>query len=55
MLKKKNVNAINGAIGGKKKNPRKGFGSATPEQRAEWGRKGAKSRWGKSKKVVDKA
>lgn len=27
---------------GKRKNPMKGFGSATPEQRREWGRKGAK-------------
>lgn len=34
-----------GAQGGKKKNSNKGFGSATPEQRRELGRKGGLSRW----------
>jgi general stress protein YciG len=29
-----------GAIGGRAKVKSKGFGSATPEQRKEWGRKG---------------
>ncbi len=39
-----------GSEGGKKKNPKKGFGSMTPEQRAEWGRKGGtNSRRGKAR------
>lgn len=38
-----------GAIGGSKKNPDKGFGSKTPEERREAGRKGGTiSRRGKS-------
>ena len=29
-----------GKTGGSRKNANKGFGSATPEQRSEWGKKG---------------
>lgn len=38
-----------GKKGGSKKNPNKGFGSLTPEQRKEQGRKAALIRWSKVK------
>jgi len=38
-----------GKKGGSKKHPNKGFGSLTPEQRKEQGRKAALIRWSKRK------
>jgi len=40
-----------GAIGGSRKNPRKGFGSVSPEKRREAALKGLAKRWGRSKDV----
>jgi hypothetical protein len=53
-MTKKNPAAValgrkGGEKGGKKKHPRKGFGSLTPEQRKEAARKAAAARWGKAK------
>lgn len=38
---------LGGAVGGKAKNPNKGFGSMTPEQRAVNAKAAAAKRWGK--------
>lgn len=42
------VMRIMGAIGGSRKNPRKGFASASPEKRREAALKGLAKRWGET-------
>jgi hypothetical protein len=49
MTKKDPAAVALGRKGGKKKHPRKGFSSLTPEQRQEAARKAAAARWGKAK------
>lgn len=46
MAKNKAAVAL-GRLGGLVRNPRKGFGSLTPEQRKEMARKAAAARWKK--------
>ena len=46
-MQKKEAAAILGREGGKKKNPKKGFGSMTPEERKRIAKSAAQKRWGK--------